>query len=153
MTVIMTGMITFLLTNLFLILLYNIQTSAPVPPTPSPTNQPVDASCGLCVQDTSTSCTSNADCPEVPSGGTCTQGTFLPIGSSCTTNGDCGRADGGKPSNRGVCQVETAPGECDPNLCPPTKSPTPLPTNAPTNSVSVLVCYRAIGMYYSAIEQ
>ena len=128
-----------------------IQTSAPVPPTPSPTNQPVDASCGLCVQDTSISCTSNADCPEVPSGGSCTQGNVA-IGTSCTTNGDCGPTSG-KPSDRGVCQVGMAPGECDPNLCPPTKSPTPLPTNAPTNPVSVLVCYRAIGLYYSAIEQ
>jgi hypothetical protein len=98
--------------------------------TPAPTKSPVAASCGLCVEDNSISCSTNADCPLVPSEGTCTSpGGAETDGSPCLSNDDC-LPNTGKQFSRGKCNnVGTVNSECDPNLCPP--------TNAPTKSVSV----------------
>jgi len=112
-------------------------TPLPVDSTPPPTSPPVSASCGLCVEDPTISCNSNAECPVVPSSGTCIAPSPQPTnGANCASDDEC-LPSNGKPQNRGTCgsggTVETL---CDPNLCPPTGEPTPLPTNAPTNEVS-----------------
>jgi hypothetical protein len=107
-----------------------LQTPAPVNPTPFPTNPPVSASCGLCAVDSSKSCTSDIDCP-LKTEGVCTQGNA--VGATCTLDGNCGPTSG-KPASRGVCTKGTT--VCNVNSCPPTKAPTPSPTNAPTKQVS-----------------
>ena len=113
------------------------QTSPPVNPTPPPTNPPVSASCGLCVEDTSISCDSNADCPLVPSPGSCSAPSPQPTnGDSCTSDEQC-LPNSGKPTKRGTCDSGGMVNSvCDPNLCPPTGAPTNVPSNAPTEVVS-----------------
>eukprot|EP00984_Skeletonema_dohrnii_P004238 scaffold1495_cov202-Skeletonema_dohrnii-CCMP3373.AAC.3 len=108
-------------------------TPLPVDSTPNPTSPPVSASCGLCVADPTISCNSDAECPVVPSPGTCIAPSPQPTnGAECTVDDEC-LPSKGKPGDRGSCDTGTVETLCDPNLCPPTGEPTPLPTNAPTN--------------------
>ena len=116
-------------------------TSSPsTKPSKSPTDAPVVAqNCGLCEENISISCESNADCPTIPLPGTCSAPTPQPTWPpECTNDNQC-EPNNGKQSRRGVCNSGgMGLSICNPDLCPPTQNPTPFPTRSPSKFILML---------------